>query len=74
MQNKQSFMAGAIGAAVVSLSVLTASPVSADTFTFVTPTGATTSGPVNASATFTTSLNSISVSLTNLQANITDVA
>ena len=50
-------------------------PAHADTFTFVTPTGATTGGgPVSASATFTTSANQISVSLSNLQANITDVA
>jgi hypothetical protein len=74
MQKKHSFMAGAIGAAVISFSVLTVSPGSAATVTYVTPTGATTSGPVSDSATFTTSLNQISVSLTNLQANITDVA
>jgi len=50
-------------------------PAKAATVTYVTPTGATTSGgPVNASATFTTGTNSISVSLSNLQANITDVA
>jgi hypothetical protein len=50
-------------------------PVHAATVTFVTPTGATTGGgPVDASATFTTGTNSISVSLSNLQANITDVA
>ena len=50
-------------------------PAHAATVTYVTPTGATTSGgPVNASATFTTGTNSISVSLSNLQANITDVA
>ena len=50
-------------------------PAHAATVTFVTPTGASTGGgPVNASATFTTSANQISVSLSNLQANITDVA
>jgi hypothetical protein len=43
--------------------------------TFVTPTGATTSGgPVDASAAFTTSAGSLSVTLTNLQPNITDVS
>lgn len=47
----------------------------ADTFTFVTPPGSTTGGgPVDASATFTTNAGSLSVTLTNLQANIKDVA
>jgi len=72
MHNKNSFVAGAIGAAALTL--LMTSPLRAATVTFVTPTGSTTSGPVNASATFTTTANQILVSLSNLQANITDVA
>ena len=67
-------MLGATSAAVISLSLLAASPAISDTITYVTPTGATTSGPVNASATFTTGMNSITVTLSNLQPNITDVA
>jgi hypothetical protein len=75
MRKNLPFMAGAVSAAVISLSLLTASPAISSTITYVTPTGATTSGgPVNASATFTTGTNSISVSLSNLQANISDVA
>jgi hypothetical protein len=75
MQKNLPFMAGAVSAAVISLSLLTVSPAVSSTITYVTPTGATTSGgPVDASATFTTGTNSISVSLSNLQANITDVA
>src|SRR5262245_39228133 len=47
----------------------------ANAITFATPTGATTGGgPVNASATFTTSAGLLSITLTNLQANPTDVA
>jgi hypothetical protein len=46
----------------------------AATVTFVTPTGATTSGPVDASATIGTIANGIIVSLSNLQPNISDVA
>jgi len=72
MHNKNSFVAGAIGAAALTL--LMTSPLSAATVTFVTPTGSTTSGPVNASATFTTTANQILVSLSNLQDNTTDVA
>jgi len=75
MPKNLSLMTGAVSAAVISLALLTVSPVSAATTTFVTPTGANPGGgPVNASATFTTSANQISVTLTNLQANITDVA
>ena len=70
--------ASAVSAAVVSLSLLTLSPVCAATATFVTPTGSSTGGgPVSASASFTTSDTNggtISVTLQNLQANITDVA
>jgi hypothetical protein len=57
------------------LAVLTFSVVaSASTITFTTPTGSMTSGPVNASATITTATNSVFITLTNLQANPTDVA
>jgi hypothetical protein len=74
MQKNLPFIA-AVSAAVISLSLLTVSPAVSSTITYVTPTGATTSGgPVDASATFTTGTNSITVSLSNLQANITDVA
>jgi hypothetical protein len=46
----------------------------ADTVTFVTPPGSTTSGgPVDASATFTTGANSLSITLSDLQANPRDV-
>jgi hypothetical protein len=52
-----------------------ASSAKADMVTFVTPTGATTGGgPVNASATFTTSANTLTIGLHNLLANPTDVA
>lgn len=47
----------------------------ADIITFVTPSGSSTSGgPVNASALFTTSAGQISITLTDLLANPTDVA
>jgi hypothetical protein len=52
-----------------------ATPAWASTITFVTPTGSTTSGgPVNASAVFTTNNGTLSITLTNLLANPTDVA
>jgi hypothetical protein len=52
-----------------------ATPAWANSITFVTPTGATTGGgPVDASAQFTTGAGSLTITLTNLQANITDVA
>jgi hypothetical protein len=55
--------------------IVSVSVARADTVTFVTPPGSTTSGgPVDASAVFTTSAGSLSVTLTNLQANIKDVA
>jgi hypothetical protein len=64
------FCAGAL----VALALLPA-PATAGTFSFVTPTGATTSGgPVSARADLTTSAGSIIVTLSNLQANPTDVA
>ena len=47
----------------------------ATTITYVTPAGATTSGgPVNASATFVTSADTVTLTLTNLQANPKEVA
>jgi len=47
----------------------------ANTVTFVTPSGATTTGgPVDASATFQTSANKLSITLQDLLANPTDVA
>jgi len=49
--------------------------VQANVFTFVTPTGSSTGGgPVNASATLTTGAGTVSITLTDLQANPTDVA
>jgi hypothetical protein len=57
-----------------ALAVLAFSVVaSASTITFVTPIGSTTSGPVDAQATFTTGTNSLLITLSNLQANPTDV-
>jgi len=61
-------------AALVGL-IVNVSVADASTITFVTPTGATTSGgPVDASATFTTGAGTLSITLTDLQANPTDVA
>lgn len=51
------------------------STASANTITFTTPPGATTSGgAVNAQAVFTTGAGTLSITLTNLQANPTNVA
>ena len=47
---------------------------SANVMTFVTPTGATTSGPVSASAVVTTGAGTVLIVLTDLQANPNDVA
>ena len=47
---------------------------SAASISFVTPIGATTSGPVSARADLTTSLNTVQLTLTNLTVNPTDVA
>ncbi len=48
---------------------------SANTFTFFTPSGATTGGgPVDASAVFTTEAGTVIITLQNLLANPTDVA
>jgi hypothetical protein len=61
--------------AVVGSTGLLAASVNANTVTFVTPAGATTSGgPVDASAEFTTSSDVLTITLSNLQANPTDVA
>jgi hypothetical protein len=46
----------------------------ADMVSFVTPTGATTSGPVSDEVTFTTTAGSLVITLEDLQANPTDVA
>jgi PEP-CTERM motif len=52
-----------------------AAPASATTITFSTPASATTSGgAVDATAMFTTASNSLTITLTNLEANPTDVA
>jgi len=73
MQNKNSFVAGAIG--VAALALLMTSPLNAATITYVTPSGSSTSGgAVNASALFNTTAGALTVTLTNLQPNITDVA
>jgi hypothetical protein len=55
---------------------LAATSASANVITFTTATGATESGnnAVNASVTFTTSANTLSISLSDLQANPTTVA
>jgi hypothetical protein len=52
-----------------------AEPVQAGSITYVTPSGSSTGGgPVNAQAVFTTSANTLSITLTDLQANPKDVA
>ena len=56
------------------LMLLALPPAQAATVTFVTPTGSSVGdGSVNASATFTTSVNTINVSLSDLLANPTSV-
>jgi PEP-CTERM motif-containing protein len=60
---------------LVVLAVLVASVTAhANVITFITPPGSTTSGPVDASATFTTGLGFITIALTGLQTNPKDVA
>jgi hypothetical protein len=57
------------------MALATAIVAKADTITFVTPAGATTGGgPVNARAVLTASNGTLTVVVTNLQANPTDVA
>ncbi len=52
-----------------------ATPAHASSITFITPSGATTSGgAVDASATFTTSVGSLEIQLTDLEANPKSVA
>ncbi len=46
----------------------------ANVFTFVTPAGSTTSGPVSATATVTTGAGTVTIVLTDLQSNPKDVA
>jgi hypothetical protein len=63
-------MLAALGALAISVPI-----AHANVFTFVTPAGSTTSGgPVSASATLTTGAGTVSITLTDLQANPTDVA
>lgn len=59
---------------VTILMLMVAGIAHADSITYSTPSGSTTSGPVDASANFTTSAGTLTITLTNLQANITDVA
>jgi hypothetical protein len=61
--------------ALLLVGAIGASTAQADTVTFDTPPGSTTSGgPVDATATFTTGAGTLSITLTNLLANPTDVA
>ncbi len=65
------FVATCFGA----LAFAAALQANANVITFVTPAGSTTGGgPVNASATITTGAGTVSIVLTDLQANPTDVA
>ncbi len=61
---------------MLAILVVIGAPIAhADTVTFDTPPGSTTSGgPVDATATFTTGNGTLSITLTDLQANPTDVA
>jgi hypothetical protein len=58
----------------LSSAAMVAASANANTITVQTPAGATTSGPVSASATFTTAGNTLTISITDSQANPTDVA
>ena len=61
--------------ALLLVGAIGASTAHADTVTFDTPPGSTTSGgAVDATATFTTGNGTLSITLTNLLANPTDVA
>jgi len=65
------FVIGSLG----TLAFAVALQVSANVITFVTPAGSNTGGgPVSASATVTTGAGTVSITLTDLQANPTDVA
>jgi hypothetical protein len=60
---------------VLLAALITASAAYADTFKFVTPTGSSTGGgPVNAAATVVTGTGTVTITLSDLQANPTDVA
>lgn len=61
---------------LIFMLAFSAGVIHANSFTFTTPTGSTTSGgAVNASATLTTNANgTVTIVLNNNQANITDVA
>src|SRR5262252_5822242 len=65
-------------AVLTACALLVVAPIAlqANSFTFVTPSGATTSGPVSAEADFTTSAGQITVTLKNLDsaAQMVDVA
>lgn len=67
---------GKLFACLCIFGLMVAGVARADSITYVTPTGSSTSGgSVDASATFTTNNNgTISITLTDLQANPTDVA
>jgi hypothetical protein len=58
----------------LSSAAMVAASANANTITVQTPAGATTSGPVSASATFTTGAGILTISITDSQANPTDVA
>src|SRR5262249_38675924 len=64
------------GVAVMGLVAATmGSPAHAGTITYVTPSGATSGGQaVDAEAVFTTGTHSLTITLTNLEANPTSVA
>jgi len=71
------FRRSGLSLAILAIVTLTSAVATrADTVTFVTPTGSTTGGgPVNASATLTVNpAGTLTVVVTNLQANPTDVA
>jgi hypothetical protein len=71
---RSAFLSGGLALAGLLVSSATA-PARAGTITYVTPPGSTTSGgPVSAEATLVTGSGSVTITLTNLLANPTDVA
>jgi hypothetical protein len=67
-------LSAGVALAWLALGSVTA-PVQAGSITYITPSGSSTGGgPVNAQAVFTTSANTLSITLTDLQANPKDVA
>src|SRR5579862_8895619 len=64
-RNRSLFLTAVLGCAVASYGA---------TINYVTPAGSSTSGPVKASATLTTGSGTVSVTLTDLESNPTDVA